>query len=154
MPTVTLREVTADTVRDICRLKVSPAQEQFVAPNAISIAEAYFAPYAWFRAIYADETPVGFVMLALRPDDPEQPYFVWRYMIDAQHQGNGYGEAAMRQVIDFVRTQPDAQALYLSCVQAPGGPDGFYRRLGFVDTGVVLGDEHVMRLDLHAAPNP
>jgi diamine N-acetyltransferase len=154
MPTVTLREVTADTVQDICRLKVSPAQEKFVAPNAVSIAEAYFAPYAWFRAIYADETPVGFVMLAIQPNDVEYPYFIWRYMIDAHHQGKGYGEAAMHQVIDFVRTQPNAQALFLSYVQAPGGPDGFYRRIGFVDTGVMLDGEHVMRLDLLALSAP
>jgi hypothetical protein len=29
----------------------------------------YFEPKAWFRAIYADETPVGFVMLF---DDPDE----------------------------------------------------------------------------------
>ena len=58
--TVSLREVTADTVRMICRLDVSEEQKHFVAPNAVSIAQAYFEPKAWFRAIYADETPVGF----------------------------------------------------------------------------------------------
>lgn len=148
MPTVTLREVTAETVRAVCALKVAPEQEQFVAPNAVSIAEAYFAPYAWFRAIYADETPVGFVMLALRPNDPDAPYYLWRYMIDARYQGHGYGAAAMRQVIDFVRTQPNATTLFLSYVRAPGGPQTFYQRLGFVDTGEIDDGEYVMRLDL------
>ena len=67
MAEVTLREVTGDTVRAVCRLQVGPGQERFVASNAISIAEAYFEPKAWFRAIYAGEEPVGFVMLY---DDP------------------------------------------------------------------------------------
>ena len=49
--TVELREVTAETVRAICRLTVAAGQDQFVAPNAVSIAEAYFHPTAWFRAI-------------------------------------------------------------------------------------------------------
>lgn len=39
---VMLREVTADTVRAVCTLKVAPDQVWFVAPNAVSIAEAYF----------------------------------------------------------------------------------------------------------------
>ncbi len=68
--TVSLREVTKDTVRTIIRLKVAPAQEHFVASNAFSIAEAHFSDIAWFRAIYAGETPVGFIMLA---DDPDKP---------------------------------------------------------------------------------
>lgn len=48
---VSLREVTQETVRQVVGLKVAPAQEKFVAGNAISIAEAYFEPKAWFRAI-------------------------------------------------------------------------------------------------------
>ena len=42
-PEVSLREITADTVREICRLRVAPGQEGFVAPVAESIAEAYFS---------------------------------------------------------------------------------------------------------------
>ena len=38
-PEVSLREITADTVREICRLRVAPGQEGFVAPVAESIAE-------------------------------------------------------------------------------------------------------------------
>ena len=72
MPTpqsqVTLKEITADTVRTICNLSVREDQKKFVAPNAVSIAQAYFSEYAWFRAIYADETPIGFVMLEEQPE--------------------------------------------------------------------------------------
>ena len=72
-PEVSRREITADTVREICRLRVAPGQEGFVAPVAESIAEAHFSPLAWFRAVYAGDTPVGFVMLE---DDPaSRQYF-------------------------------------------------------------------------------
>lgn len=60
---VTLREITADTVRGITSLEVSEEQGKFGAPNGVSIAEAHFNEGAWFRAIYAGETLVGFVML-------------------------------------------------------------------------------------------
>jgi len=53
-----LREVTAETVRSICNINVTEHQNNFVAPTAVSLAQAYFEPKAWFRAIYADETPV------------------------------------------------------------------------------------------------
>ena len=81
--TVSLREITQETVNFILNLRVAKEQEQFVASNAVSIAEAHFSAEAWFRAIYADETPVGFLMLSDQPDKGE--YFLWRFMVDVQH---------------------------------------------------------------------
>ncbi len=143
---VSLREVTADTLGSILRLKVSPQQEQFVADNATSIAQAHFEPKAWFRAIYAGETPVGFVMLYDDADKPE--YFLWRYMIDSRYQGLGFGRQALLQVIDIVRGRPGATEMLLSYVPAEGSPEPFYAGLGFVNTGDVEDGENVMRLEL------
>jgi diamine N-acetyltransferase len=56
---VTLSEITESTVCPICDLSVQNEQRKFVAPNAISIAQVYFSKHAWFRAIYANETPIG-----------------------------------------------------------------------------------------------
>ncbi len=130
---VSLREVTAETVRAVCDLSVAPGQRHFVASNAESIAEAYFSEEAWFRAVYADETPVGFVMLH---DDPREPrYYLWRFMIAGEHQGKGYGRRAMELLIEHVETRPGAEELLLSYVPGQGSPEGFYRRLGFEPTG-------------------
>jgi diamine N-acetyltransferase len=71
---ITLRAIDADTVRAICALSVRDDQQGFVAPNAVSIAQAHFSEHAWFRAIHAGEIPVGLVMLH---DEPEKPaYFL------------------------------------------------------------------------------
>jgi diamine N-acetyltransferase len=143
---VSLREVTAETVRLICRLDVSEEQKHFVAPNSVSIAQAYFEPKAWFRAIYADETPVGFVMLY---DDPQGPeYFLWRYMIDTRYQKLGFGKRSMDLLIAYVRTRPEARELRLSCHPGEDGPEPFYRHYGFTHTGDWMGDEAVMRIDV------
>jgi diamine N-acetyltransferase len=143
---VTLREVTAETVRAICALDVAPGQRGFVAPNAVSIAQAYFEPKAWFRAAYAGDTPVGFVML--HADEEAGEYFLWRFMIGAEHQGKGYGRQALDRVVEHVRGLPGARALGSSYVPGDDGPGEFYRRYGFVETGEVDEGEVVIRLDL------
>lgn len=145
-PTVTLREITAATVRAICALDVAPGQRGFVAPNSVSIAQAHFEPKAWFRAVYADETPVGFVMLSEDPDAGE--YYLWRFMIADGHQGAGYGRRALDLVVEHVRALPGARELLSSYVPGEHGPRGFYLRYGFEETGEVEGDERVIRLAL------
>ena len=143
---VTLREITAETVRAVCDLAVRDDQRCFVAPNGTSIAEAHFSEHAWFRAVHAGDEPVGFLMLY---DDPEKPeYFLWRFMIDRRHQGKGYGKRAMALLIDHVRTRPKATALLTSAVMQPGTPQPFYEALGFVATGEVDDGEAVLRLSL------
>lgn len=139
--TVSLREITGDTLRAVIKLSdtLTAPKKFMVAPNAVSIAQAYFEPKAWFRAVYADETPVGFVMLY---DDPEEPnYFLWRFMIAGPHHGKGFGRRALEQVIDYVRTRPGAVKIETSCGQGPGSPEEFYRRVGFERSGKMFDDE-------------
>jgi diamine N-acetyltransferase len=143
---VTLRPVTAENVYDILRLAVTKEQEQFVADNARSLAEAAYNPFAWPRAIYAGDTPVGFVMLY---DDPHTPeYFLWRLMIDHRFQRLGFAREALEQVVDYVAGRPNATVLGVSYVPGAGSPQPFYAAIGFVDTGEVIDDEQVMRLDI------
>lgn len=138
---VSLREVTAETVREICKLSdtLTPPRKYMVAPNAVSIAQAHFNENAWFRAIYAGDTPVGFLMLY---DDPEEgEYFLWRLMIAGPHHGKGFGRRAIELLVDHVRTRPGATVLETSCGQGPGSPEEFYRKLGFVRSGKMFDEE-------------
>lgn len=143
---ITLREITGETVRAICALEVAPEQRGFVAPNSISIAQAHFEPRAWFRAVYAGEEPVGFVMLFEDTEKPE--YFLWRLMVAAGHQGKGYGRGTLDLVVDHVRGLPGATELLTSYVPGDAGPRDFYLRYGFVETGELDGVERVIRLEL------
>ena len=135
MATVELREITKDTVRAVIDIEVAEHQRAFVAPTAVSIAQAYFEPKAWFRAIYVDDEPVGFIMLY---DDAETPeYYLWRLLVGAEHQGKGYGRAAVEQLIDYVKSRPGGTSLRVSWVPHPDGPEHFYRGLGFTPTGKI-----------------
>ena len=83
---LSLRTINKDNVNAVLRLKVQKNQEQFVAGNSYSIAQGTYNDLSWMRAIYADDQPVGFVMLELDPVKAE--YYLWRYMIDKMHQGS------------------------------------------------------------------
>jgi diamine N-acetyltransferase len=144
---VNLREVTKENLWDIFALEVAPEQSRYVATNEMSIAQAYFdREIARFRAIYADEIPVGFLMLS--DDVNNQRYFLWRLMIDARYQKLGFAKRALELLFDYVRTRPGAKEILVSYRPGDAGPQGFYEKLGFVPTGEMLGDEVVLRRDL------
>lgn len=134
--TIMLREITKENLDEIINLKVAPEQEKFVADNAVSIAQAHFHPeIAWFRAIYADETPIGFVML--ENDRVNSLYSLWRFMIDARFQRQGFGRCAIELVLESVKTRSGVKTLFTSCVSGDGSPRKFYEKIGFIDTGKI-----------------
>lgn len=153
--TVTLREITDANVDAVRGLRTTADQERFVSTVSYSIEEAAANPQGkpWYRAVYADEQPVGFVMLSwdVEPQPPHinGPWFLWKLLIDARYQRRGYGQEVVRQVVELVRGQ-GATELLTSRVPGEGGPAGFYARLGFVPRGDVDPDgEIILRLDLH-----
>jgi diamine N-acetyltransferase len=146
---VRLDPITGDNVGQVFALAVAPGQEDFVAPNPWSLAEAY-AEYdiAWPRAIVDDDTVVGFLMLEIDPQDENgRPFWLWRLMIDAAHQRRGHGRAALDLAVEHVRSL-GAQEFFTSWVPGDGGPEQFYVDYGFEPTGELDDDEIVARLDL------
>ena len=154
MSVVSLREITEDNRVEVLALQVTPVQERFVGTVAKSLREADDTPEGkpWYRAIYADDLPVGFVMLSwnVTPEPPRiiGPWFLWRLLIDVQHQGRGYGREAVRLVAEIARDN-GATELLTSYGVGEGGPEPFYGRVGFRPTGE-LGemDEVIVALDL------
>jgi diamine N-acetyltransferase len=154
MMQVTLRPISDENRAAVTALRVASSQERFVDGVAESLAEAAAAPEAkpWYRAVYADDTPVGFVMLSddVVETNPAYPwrYYLWRLLIDERFQGYGYGRAGLDLVVAYVRTRPGAQTLVTSAVPGDGSPLTFYLRYGFRDTGEVVDGEHVLELPL------
>ena len=80
-------------------LALSVRKDQpFVAPNDVSLRQADEANaekpgMARPFAIYADEKLVGFCMFVFNPEeeDEDDRYWLWRFMIDKNEQGKGYG---------------------------------------------------------------
>ncbi|MFG3479373.1 GNAT family N-acetyltransferase [Streptomyces sp. NPDC047980] len=150
-PHVHLREITDDNRDAVRALRVRRDQKQFVASVSKSLKEAAKTPEAhpWFRAVYRDDEPVGFVMLAWRP--PGGPYrgrhFLWRFLVDKRHQRRGLGREALAQIAALVRADGGTELL-TSYEPGDGEPWPFYRKLGFEPTGDIDDGEIVLRLTL------
>jgi diamine N-acetyltransferase len=137
---VTLREITESNLEAVLALGVPPTQERFVGTVADALRDAREIPEAkaWFRAVCADDEPVGFVMLSwnVTPDPPRiiGPWFLWKLLVDEHRQGEGFGREAVR-LVSKVASANGAEELLTSCVPGEDGPESFWRRMGFVRTG-------------------
>ncbi|MFF2092228.1 GNAT family N-acetyltransferase [Paenibacillus sp. NPDC058174] len=157
---ITLRQITLENRRDIFNLEVSEDQRRFVASNLSSVASCYVLatngghPYPF--AIYADEQPVGFVMITYKitgydlPTIAEDSYCILRLMIDRRYQNKGYGRAAMHQIVEFVRTLPAGPARY--CWISYGIDNmpakKLYESCGFRENGEIVHGEQIAVLQL------
>ncbi|MGM1046678.1 MAG: N-acetyltransferase family protein [Bacillota bacterium] len=144
MPDVHFRKIDENTVLEICQLSntLTEVQRIMVADNAVSIAQAHFSKNAWFRAIYADDEPIGFIMLDQGSDEGTDNggVYLWRFMIAGPHQGKGYGKQAIGLLIEHLKGQGIYEVV-ASCGEGEGSPLGFYLSLGFTPNGETFGDE-------------
>ena len=129
---INLREITSKNLKSIIDLNVKEDQKDYVALNSVSIAQGHYSKSAWFKGIFYDDRPVGFVMLDLIEE--ENKCFLWRFMIDSEYQGKGFGKIALTQVIDFVRSLNLYTYIATSYVPAENGAGGFYKNFGFIDS--------------------
>ena len=143
---ITLQPINDENRAAVLALSVREDQP-FVAPNWYSLKEAdetnaEHPGVARPFAIYADERLVGFCMFSFTPeaDDPDDRYWLWRFMIDQNEQGKGYGQAALAEIIKYFKDN-GADLLYLST--EPENERGLhvYHKAGFRETGVISDDE-------------
>lgn len=141
---LTFRDVTKENWFAVAKLGVKEGQGGNVAENVWSLLASHYDADAWVRAIYADDTLVGMLMMDMW--DEKEKYSIWRFMIDARYQGLGYGRRSVQFAIDHVRqNRPQAKLLHLHSTPPEGfGPDNdggavppecspykFYKKLGF-----------------------
>src|SRR5215217_9023553 len=148
---VSLCAVTDENRAAVEALRVAPGQEQFVSSVAESLLEAAAEPDGrpLYWAIYADEAPVGFVMIADEVDDPAYiPHYLWKLLIDERYQRQGFGTATLDLIVEYFRGRPGVELLNTSAGQGEGSPITFYERYGFERTGEIRFDEVFLQLKL------
>jgi diamine N-acetyltransferase len=149
-----LRPIDPTNYRECIELAVAPDQEQFVASNLQSLADAYaYRDAAEAYAVYVDDTMVGFALLfplaegmsgdELPEGAPLRGYILVRLMIGADFQGRGHGRAAMAAIAETIRER-GLETIRLSVVPENEQALEFYRRNGFSETGEHEGREIVM----------
>ncbi len=142
---ISLRDVTKENWQACVRLKLTPEQEHFVSSNAYSLAESKFMPTFVPQAIYwrdettAAETLVGFVMYGYYPDG-EEPWgkrqWIFRLMVDREHQGRGYGKAALQQVLARLEADPTCPNVLIGYEPGNTIARKLYLGLGFRELGL------------------
>jgi len=146
--TVSLREITMENFRTCLALRVAEDQRGFVAANVYSLAEAKADGVSNPLMITADDEPVGFIMYDV--DREKKCGYITRLMIDARFQRRGYGRAAMSQVIDRLKNEPDLREILTSFHPDNRVAEALYASLGFHRTGEVNDGEIVVRLGLRS----
>lgn len=146
---LSIRSVTKANWRELIKLKVHETQMHFVAPNVYSIAEAQFGQDEpdgshWDMhpfGIYDDETPVGFLMYAFNFQYPDYQAFIFRLMVDENHQRKGYGKYGMEKMLESFRSDERISCVGISYEPNNDAARKLYAGLGFVETGKILDGE-------------
>lgn len=150
--TLEAREVTYTNLDQLLRLNVRADQEHLVAPNSVTIAEANYMPNSWLRGLWLLDEPIGLMaMINIDANHPEidehipgKVAYLWRLMIDAQHQGYGHGRNAIAIAFDQARKWR-RPTLYLSVSRDKGNAMPFYRRFGFKQAGGATDGELLLK---------
>jgi diamine N-acetyltransferase len=150
---ISLREITDANREDVYALRLARGQERFVSNVPDSIQEAADEPdgRAIYRALYADETLVGFVMITDETSGAPGyiAQYLWKLLIEARYQRRGYGTAALDLVVEYFKRRPETAVMWTSAQQGEGSPIPFYERYGFERTGdTVFDGEVLLRLEL------
>lgn len=141
-----LESITKDNWRKAISLRVREDQVMFVASNAVSLAQLNFLENFHAKGIYNGEEMIGFTLFGIDEDDHE--YWIYRMMIDQNHQRKGYGKEAIQLVIDDIRNMKEDRHQTISLSYEPTNEHAkrVYEKVGFQEIdGLMIGDEQVSR---------
>ncbi|WP_423410144.1 GNAT family N-acetyltransferase [Heyndrickxia sp. MSNUG] len=131
---VTLKPITKENWEEAIDLTVKEEQKHFIASNLYSIAEVQFLGDFKASGIYYDEKMIGFAMYGIDPDDNN--FWIYRLMIDQAYQGNGFGAAAVKLIVEEIKSNNSAYIPFIMIGYHPEneGARYAYKKAGFVET--------------------
>ena len=145
---INFKKITEENFDAIIKMK-RPDDENFVASNAVSLAQAWLYrddgdvfPFA----IYNDDTIVGFMLL--EEETAESSLVLWRVMFPPEYENKGYGTAAIKLLIEYAKNSGRYKNLSLICSPENIIARHIYDKLGFEPTGQILYGDVEMQLNL------
>jgi len=135
---ISLIEITEENYFEVCNLKVSPEQEDYVASSVHIIARAYAKRNrnAQALAIANDNTIIGVLMYMELHEEPAC-YTIEQFLIDSRFQNKGFGKQALKQVIDFLSNERKYEAIEVCVKMEDTQAIKVYNDNGFVDSGYI-----------------
>lgn len=149
---IELRTIDDTNKADVVLLEVSDGQKEYIASNERSLETSLNEEHRGIArpfAIYADDKLVGFTMFAfdLASSDPNDRYWLWRFMIDKNLQGNRYGSAALEKIIEYFKNH-GADHILLSTKETNTTALSLYHKYQFAETGEMNDNELILRLNI------
>lgn len=130
----------------IAALQLAADQLDLVASNAESLAEAHEDEDARPRAIFADDQLVGFLMYDASSEPGEAQ--LYRFMIDHDFQGRGFGKAALQAAIAEISALGNIKRIVICYEPENTGARMLYAKAGFVEQGLDEDGEMIAHLEL------
>ncbi len=144
---VRLERVTKENLDAVLALKTKESQAGFVSTTADSLAQAYiYTETAFPFAVYSDQEIVGFIMMGYYEE--KEYYTLWKLLIDQKYQGRGYGKAALKLGIAFLKERFRADEIYTGVLPENKAAKNLYRSVGFEETGLFENGMEELRLKL------
>ncbi|MBM7614881.1 GNAT family N-acetyltransferase [Alkaliphilus hydrothermalis] len=96
---IRLEEITEENWIECIGLKEEENARKFIASNLFSIAQAQFYPKAISRAIYNDQTMVGYTLHG-EDEDEHDMFHIDRLMIGLDYRNNGFASETLQLIIN------------------------------------------------------
>jgi diamine N-acetyltransferase len=145
---VSLKKVTADNWEAVVELELDAGQQDLVASNLYSVAEAQFDPDARPRAVYAGKRVVGFLMYDVQRTRGKSRASIYRFMIDRRHQGKGYGRSALGLALAEIGAIRGVKRVSIRYMAENPVAKPFYASFGFRELGQDRDGEVIAELKL------
>jgi diamine N-acetyltransferase len=139
---VVLEPIDRNNFRKLFNMQLRNEQVTFVTPPRWTLARCYVRLFGdnfehLPHLIRAGDEVVGYATTACDPNSTDN-YWIDDIMIDAKHQGKGYGRAAMVEVLKMIVARyQKCEAVQLTCFRTNLNAAALYVSLGFRPTGTV-----------------
>ena len=106
---ISVEDVNSQNVFDVCELTtnsngIGTVMEEYLCCNAISLAESKYYPEMYPKAIYNNETLIGFAMYKHIKSEPKTAT-ICRFMLDYKYQHKGLGKKAFESILNYLKAQ-------------------------------------------------
>ena len=135
---IRLTEITEDNWLEAAGLTVSDEQKNFVAPAVGIIARGYVYRdcNAKVFVIEGDDTAVGLALVREFTDEP-LGYDLQQFMIDERFQGRGFGDDALRLILDELKKEAHYGHVEVCVKKEDTVAIHLYEKHGFTDSGYI-----------------
>ncbi len=144
MSHIKLVKIDRMNLSSVLKLKIYSNESEFVAPNSISLSEAYVEEGLFPRAIELNGKVIGFIMFGQW--EGETSFWITRLMIDKNFRGKGYAKEAIQLAVEQLINTKNCSKISISFEPENIVARKLYTSLGFIDTGHLIEDELLFEL--------